>query len=98
MINQVILKKIIEGAPVLISIISHYMFELSNYYSNFANMIEQNKRGGKREGAGRPIDGKQKKRNYTVVLEPRIKQALVKKDGSLTKSLNARYKQIKPTK
>lgn len=43
---------------------------------------------------GRPRAGKVPKKSYNVYLEPEIKEAIVNADGSLTASLEKRYKNI----
>lgn len=41
----------------------------------------------KQKTVGRPLDGKEKKKSYNVYLEPKKKDKIVKKHGSLTKAI-----------
>lgn len=44
---------------------------------------------------GRPCTGNEPKKSYNVYLEPTAKEAIIANDGSLTKALELRHKQIK---
>jgi hypothetical protein len=53
--------------------------------------------GGRREGAGRkPVEGLEKKAQYSASLRPSDAKRLIDKFGSITKALESLLKKLKP--